>query len=146
MSDAGIDIREMAAEDLEGIFKIEREASGDKRAATFAPVPESCIGGEIDSSVVAEEDGRIVGFILGRTIRSPIGLSDIAWIEFIGIHPDYQRRGIGSRMVESWKELCRKKGIKKVHIMVSGRDTWMQSFFEAQGFTRGNLVDLQAEL
>ena len=146
MSKAGVNIREMSAEDLEGILRIEREARGDKRASTFAPVPESCIGGEIDSSVVAEEDDQIVGFILGRTIRSPIGLSDIAWIEFIGIHPDYQRRGIGRKMVETWKEHCRQKGIKRVHIMLNGSDEWMQAFFEAQGFTRGELVDFQAEI
>jgi len=146
LSKAGMNIREMSAEDLEGIFRIERESTGNKRASTFAPVPESCIGGEIDSSVVAEEDDHLVGFILGRTIRSPIGLNDIAWIEFIGIHPDYQRRGIGRKMLENWKELCRKKGITRVHIMLSERDKWMQSFFESQGFSRGDLVDYQARL
>ena len=141
-----ISIRGMSEEDLEGILYIEREARGSNRAATYAPVPDSCIGGEVDNSIVAEDDGRIVGFVLGRIVRSPVELSDVAWIELIGILPGYQRRGIGRRMVEAWKDRCSHKGIKKVHIMINWRDWWMLSFFESLGFSRGDLVDFQAEL
>lgn len=141
-----INIREMSAEDLEGILDIERESRGSSRAATYAPVPDSCIGGEVDNSIVAEDDGRIVGFVLGRVVRSPIELGDVAWIELIGVSPGYQRRGIGRRMVEAWKDHCSRKGIKKVHIMINWRDWWMLSFFESMGFSRGDLVDFQAEL
>lgn len=141
-----INIREMSAEDLEGILDIERESRGSSRAATYAPVPDSCIGGEVDNSIVAEDGGRIVGFVLGRVVHSPIELGDVAWIELIGISPGYQRRGIGRRMVEAWKDRCSQKGIKKVHIMINWRDWWMLSFFESLGFSRGDLVDFQAEI
>lgn len=141
-----VKIREMGAEDLEGILEIERVTKGDKRSATYAPVPDSCIGGEIGASVVAEVKDKIVGFVLGRVVGSPIELRNIAWIELIGIHPDYQRQGIGRKMVEAWKEHCRKKGIRKVHIMLNWRDWRMLSFFESLGFSRGDLTDFQAEL
>ena len=146
MADTSIDIREMSEEDVEGILDIEREVKEGNRAVTYAPVPDSCVGGEISNSVVAEENGRIIGFVLGRIVRSPVELSDVAWIELIGIHPEYQSRGIGKRMVEVWKDRCRAKGIKKVHIMINWRDWWIQSFFESLGFSRGDLVDFQAEL
>lgn len=141
-----VNIREMSVEDVEGILDIEREVRGSNRAVTYAPVPDSCIGGEVDNSIVAEENGRIVGFVLGRVVRSPVELSDIAWIELIGVLPGYHRRGIGKRMVEAWKDRCRQKGIRKVHIMINWRDWWMLSFFESLGFSRGDLVDFLAEL
>lgn len=141
-----VKIREMGAEDLEGILEIERATKGDKRAATYAPVPDSCIGGEIGTSVVAEVKDKIVGFVLGRVVGSPNELRNVAWIELIGIHPDYQHGGIGRKMVEVWKERCRKKGIRKVHIMLNWRDWRMLSFFESLGFSRGDLTDFQAEL
>jgi N-acetylglutamate synthase-like GNAT family acetyltransferase len=141
-----VKIREMGAEDVEGILDIERVSKGDRRAATYAPVPDSCIGGELDASVVAEAKGKIVGFMLGRVVGSPTELRDVAWIELIGILPEYQHQGIGRKMVEAWKERCRKKGIKKVHIMINWRDWWMLSFFESLGFSRGDLTDFQAEL
>jgi N-acetylglutamate synthase-like GNAT family acetyltransferase len=95
---------------------------------------------------VAEAKGKIVGFVLGRVVGSPTELHDVAWIELIGILPEFQHQGIGRKMVEAWKERCRKKGIKKVHIMINWRDWWMLSFFESLGFSRGDLTDFQAEL
>jgi N-acetylglutamate synthase-like GNAT family acetyltransferase len=141
-----VKIREMRVEDLEGVLAIERETKEDSRAVTYAPVPDSCIGGEMDASVVAEVGDKTVGFVLGRVVGSPTELRDVAWIELIGILPEYQHKGIGRKMGEAWKERCRKKGIKKVHVMVNWRDWWMLSFFESLGFCRGDLTDLQAEL
>jgi N-acetylglutamate synthase-like GNAT family acetyltransferase len=146
MSDKTIDIHKMDAEDVAGILEIERAAKGKHRATTYAPMPDSSIGGEIEYSVVAQDGGRIVGFVLARAARSPSGSSDVAWIEFVGIHPDYQGRGIGKKLIEGWKNLCRGKGVKKVHIMLNWRDWWMQSFFESLGFSRGELVDFQADI
>lgn len=141
-----VKIREMRPEDVEGILEIERVTKGDKRAATYAPVPDSCIGGELGSSVVAEAKDKIVGFVLGRVVGSPTELRDVAWIELIGILPGYQHQGVGRKMVEAWKERCRKRGIKKVHVMINWRDWWMLSFFESLGFCRGDLIDFQAEI
>ncbi len=141
-----VKIREMRVEDLAGVLAIERETKEDSRAVTYAPVPDSCIGGEMDASVVAEAGDKIVGFVLGRVVGSPTELRNVAWIELIGILPEYQHKGIGRKMVETWKERCHKKGIKKVHVMVNWRDWWMLSFFESQGFSRGDLTDMQAEL
>ena len=141
-----IKIREMKVEDREGVLDIERETKGDSRAATYAPVPDSCIGGEMDASIVAEVGDKIVGFVLGRVVRSPTELRSVVWIELIGILPEYQHKGVGRKMVEAWKERCRKKGINKVHVMVNWRDWWMLSFFQSLGFSRGELTDLQAEL
>ncbi len=146
MGDDTIIIREMNEEDVEGILEIERVSKGRHRATTYAPVPDSSIGGEIDNSRVAEDAGRVIGFVLARAVRSPAESGEIAWIEFIGIHPDRQGQGIGTKLVEAWRDRCRQKGIKKVHMMLNWRDWWMQSFFESLGFSRGELVDFQADL
>ena len=146
MSKGKVKVREMGEEDVTGILEIERESKGPTRAATYAPVPDSCIGGEVNNSVVAEDGGRIVGFVLGRIVHSPVELRGVAWIELIGVLPSYQRQGIGRKMVQAWMDRCREKGIKKVHVTISWRDWWMLSFFEALGFARGDLVDFQAEL
>jgi len=141
-----VKFREMRVEDVEGILEIERATKGASRAPTYAPVPDSCIGGEVSSSVVAEADDKIIGFVLGRVVGSPTELRNVAWIELIGILPEYQNLSIGKKMVEVWKERCRKRGIKKVHIMINWRDWWMLSFFESLRFSRGDLIDFQAEL
>jgi ribosomal protein S18 acetylase RimI-like enzyme len=146
MGDQTMTIREMNEEDVEGVLEIERVSKGRHRAPTYAPAPDSSIGGEVENSVVAEDAGRIVGFVLARVVREPALPSNVAWIEFIGIHPDYQGQGLGKRLVEAWRDQCGRKGVKKAHIMLSWRDWWMQSFFESLGFYRGELVDFQADV
>jgi ribosomal protein S18 acetylase RimI-like enzyme len=53
---------------------------------------------------VAVEDGRIVGFVLAITRQTPLFLQglepDKAWITAFGVHPDYQRQGIGRALFE----------------------------------------------
>ena len=139
-------IREMSGEDVEGILDIERKVSGNQRAATYAPVPDSCIGGEVENSVVAEVNDQIIGFLLGRIARSPIQLRDIAWIELIGILPEYHKQGIGKQLIAAWVEHCRKKGIAKVHVMLNSRDQMMQPFFKSLGFSQGNLINFEMDI
>ncbi len=54
--------------------------------------------------VVGIEDEHVVGFILMLTRQVPLFLQglepDNAWITAFGVHPDYQRRGIGTALFE----------------------------------------------
>ena len=43
----------------------------------------------------AVDGGRLIGFISGE----PRPADGFAWISTIGVHPDYRRRGIGSRLL-----------------------------------------------
>lgn len=40
-------------------------------------------------------DGRLVGFVMGE----PRPAENFAWIATLGVHPDYQRRGIASQLL-----------------------------------------------
>ncbi len=53
---------------------------------------------------VAVVDGRVVGFVLALTRQVPLFLQglepDKAWITAFGVHPDYQRHGIGQAIFQ----------------------------------------------
>lgn len=53
---------------------------------------------------VAVVDGRVVGFVLALTRQVPLFLQglepDKAWITAFGVHPDYQRQGIGRSLFQ----------------------------------------------
>jgi mycothiol synthase len=69
---------------------------------------------------VAVEDGHVVGFVLALTRQVPLFLQglepDNAWITAFGVHPGYQRRGIGSALVQHILEKLRAQGRKFVDI------------------------------
>ncbi len=69
---------------------------------------------------VAVEDGRVVGFVLALTRQVPLFLQglepDKAWITAFGVHPDDQRRGIGTAMFQHIVEKLRAAGRKTIDI------------------------------
>ena len=73
---------------------------------------QSCI------SLVAEQDGEIVGHIM----FSPVTLSDHTDLKIMGlapmaVAPKHQRKGIGSELVEVGLEQCKKQGYGAVVVL-----------------------------
>ena len=54
--------------------------------------------------------GRLVGFISGE----PRLGTGIAWVSTVGVHPDYQRHGIGSRLLAECEARLRQTCLKLV--------------------------------
>lgn len=83
--------------------------------------PETCF--------VAEHDGKISGVIMaGNDGRR-------GFIYHTAVHPDYHRQGIGSALVSAALEALQTLGITKVALVVFGRNTDGNAFWEKQGFT-----------
>ena len=49
--------------------------------------------------LVAEADGRIVGYALTHVVEWMHGAEKMAWIEHIGVYPDCRRQGVALRLV-----------------------------------------------
>ena len=139
-------IRQITEDDIEGVLAIDRGITGGDRALTYASAPNSYVGGELGVSVVAEADGRVVGFLLGQITDSPFGRSDTALLLLMGVDPGYRRRSIGSRLVQAFEECCRQKGVRSVHVMVSWQDWWLLSFIKSQGFSLGEIAEFMKTL
>ncbi|MDZ7371808.1 MAG: N-acetyltransferase [candidate division KSB1 bacterium] len=78
----------------------------------------------IRSFVVAEADGKIVG-----CASLAVVWSDIGEIRSIAVHPDYQHRGYGRRMVEVLLNEARLLALPRVFCL-----TYKPEFFKKLGF------------
>jgi len=65
---------------------------------------------ETNFAYVAEEGKAILGTTKGR-IFGKSGLARLGWI---GVHPDYQRKGIGKALLKRVIKYCRDKGCHKL--------------------------------
>ena len=133
-------VRKITEDDIEDVLAIDRGITGNDRALTYASAPNSYVGGELGVSVVAEVDGKVVGFLLGQITDSPFGRSDTALMLLMGVDPGYRRRSIGSRLVKAFEGCCREKGVNSVHVMVSWQDWWLLSFIKSMGFSLGEIA------
>ena len=153
MSEDGIEIREFRAGDLDAVvafslrawapvFDSIREVLGEEiflrlhpdwRAGQAEAVRSSCLSEERDV-FVALADGRPVGFAAVALNAFHEGMG---WIDLIGVDPDYQRRGIASRLTEHASEHMLRCGMD-IAVVETGGDPGhapARAAYEAAGFT-----------
>lgn len=125
-----VDIRPEKESDIEAIDEVLRRSFPDATEAKLVKALRE--GGFVRVSLVAEERGRVIGHILfselaivtsqGRTL----GLS----LAPLAVHPDFQRQGIGARLVEKGLATCREQGYPFA-IVVGNRDYYPRFGFSA---------------
>jgi ribosomal protein S18 acetylase RimI-like enzyme len=133
-----VNIRNMTERDIEVILAIDHKITGKNRAFTYDFSP---LGGELTMSVVAEAEGKIVGFLLGQTATSSYDATDIALVQNIGVDPAYLHHRIGTMLMQAFVELCKKRGLDSVHAMVRSQDRQLIPFLRSLEFTDGKLVE-----
>jgi putative acetyltransferase len=110
-------IREERSEDRAAVHEVNRQAFPTPAEADLVDALRGAARPWI--SLVAEAGGRVVGHILFTSVRvvgeagerAALGLAPMA------VHPDYQNRGIGSRLVRAGLEACRAQGHPVVFVL-----------------------------
>ncbi len=141
-----VKLREMNEDDIEEVLAIDRRITGYDRSATYASVPRSFLGGQLNMSVVAEADERVVGFVFGQMVKLPYEQLDIALLQTMGVDPDYRHLRVGQRLMQEFMECCKKQGLDSVRVIISAHDKKMLSFLDSLKFARGEVVEFVKRL
>ncbi|MCX7886365.1 MAG: GNAT family N-acetyltransferase [Verrucomicrobiae bacterium] len=83
-----------------------------------------------DGILVAEEDGRIVGYITTRLDHE----TKLGWIPNLAVEPEYQGRGIGRRLIEAALEMFRQRGMTHAKIETLEQNPVGQTLYPKCGF------------
>jgi GNAT superfamily N-acetyltransferase len=84
---------------------------------------------------VAEEDGRIVGELLGHLLRLPSRDGLELLLYSIGVRASHRRRGVGRALVEEMLRWMRAEGVREVWVLADNPGA--EEFYAACGFRRG---------
>ncbi len=99
------------------------------------------------ASLVAELDGRVVGFLFGRAGELEFGLpGTVAWIEIVGVHPAYRQRGVAAQLMASFTRSAEDHDIDRIFTIVDSENGEMQQFFAKQGFTQGRMLHFEKDV
>lgn len=138
-----IKLREMTEEDLPKIKGIDRALIGSERALSWPLRVEAhwWVYRPL-LNFVAEVDGEVVGFLLGDIRGAEYGTDISGWIDMMGVAPEYQRRGIARRLVDTFCEECQRNEVK-TRVVIREDDQHLVVFWASVGFQRGKLVSYE---
>jgi ribosomal protein S18 acetylase RimI-like enzyme len=142
-----IEIRGIKESDLGAIVEIEEKNLGIKRERYWKRELKKNKEGRFLGSCVAEIGGKVIGFILGDIGSREFGMPEnMGWIHTIGVHPDYQNKGVARALFDDYKKRFLKLDVDTVYTIVSLSDIMQLPFFEKIGFRPGNRIYLEIDL
>lgn len=143
MALADVKIRPVDYRDVEDIVKIEKLTLGKVRPDYWTMKIELSEQRSPMSSLVAEVEGKVVGFIIGDASGWEYGVPEhVGWIDTIGVHPDYRRRGIATLLFQELVKNLQKIGVDTIYTFVEWRSWDLLRFFARMGFEKGEMIHL----
>jgi len=148
MSRTTVHVRAVESSDLDAIVRIDEKLSGQTRKEYWRQRLEIAALRPPWMSLVAETDGRLVGFLFGWVSETEFGMTrPTGWVDLIGVDPPYRGRGVGhaltERFVQSGREL---RAIEKVATLIDLGQADVREFFVRLGFHHGPLIQMEREV
>jgi len=141
-------IRPLTIGDLDAVLEIDLKVLGKLRRDFWKERVELVNTRYPFSCLVAELEGKVVGFIVGEVSGWEFGVPDtVGWISTIGVDPSYQHQGVAKDLGEEFIKNLRTIGVSMVYTLVNWNDWDLLKFFRAMGFTRGgDMINLKLKI
>jgi ribosomal protein S18 acetylase RimI-like enzyme len=149
MKETTIKIRLMKAEDFDAVVGIDGKVLKTSRPEYYEMKFEKLFKSKdyLPVSLVAEEDGKVVGFVMGEIYMGEYGIfQEEATLDTIGVDLDYQHKGIGEQLINEFMDHLRKVGVQKINTLVAWNDSKLIHFFSANQFGPSKTINLERNL
>ncbi len=137
-----VKIRRMVRSDIHEVLILDRITRGSTRGIIkYEDIASVNPGTPPDLSFVAEIDGRLVGFSINRSMYLMVPLTEVCIIHAILVHPDYQKHGIGGKLIQALLKHCQTEGIGTVRALIPKGNKELRLLFERRGFQRSRVAN-----
>ena len=120
-------IRTMESKDIKDIAELEKVCFSD-------PWSENSIASELENRLsywlVAEEDGRVVGYVGSQSVLDGADVMNLA------VSPEFRRQGIGEALVKALVAHLQQKGIIALMLEVRVSNTPAIALYQSLGFVQ----------
>lgn len=146
-----IKIRLMDNQDLHDVVRIDEQVLKVSRREYYEQKFELLFksGEYLPTSFIAQdENDTVVGFIMGKLYIGEYGISaEGASIDAIGVDPEYQRRGIGKKLMDEFIHHLKQLGVEKINTLVDRNNNQMMNYFGANRFSPSKtLINLERSI
>jgi len=136
-------VRPLQPGDVEAVLAIERDNTGNEARRLFLKeTAEWHLKGQGKDLValVAEDQGRVVGFVLGRVSGPEFGSHEnLGWVSVVGVDKGQRGKGTGTLLGQGLFAEFKKRGVKRVRTMVDATDEALLNYFRSLGMLESRI-------
>ena len=141
-----VQIRKLQKNDADEISRIYGAITMKPVDPDFKRVVEEHAQRADQACFVAEQDGKVVGFMISYILTAGFGMPKSAWIATLGVDTNCMGQGIGASLAEEILKYYKAQGVENVYTSVRWDSTDLLSFFKTLGFDRSNFINLRKVL
>ena len=135
-------VRRMRTQDAEAVLRIDEKITGTPHEAQWESRIIERVSNNPLGCLVAEAQGKVVGFIFGDIRGWEFAIPKSGWIEIVGVDPEFQGKGVARALIEKLHLYFTNHNVMRVMTMVNWNDGGLVSFFRALGFERSDFIVL----
>lgn len=131
-----VPVRDLREGDLAAVVKIDRASTGRNRQEYYAAKVKAAITEQkLRTSLVAEVDGRVVGFLLARLFYGEFGHAEpTAVIDSVGVDPSFRKRHVGQALLRQLTMNLTALHVERVETQVDWDQFDLLAFLARNGF------------
>lgn len=141
MRETLVDIRPMEIDDLSSVYHLGEQLFTSQEFPILYRTWDAFevtdhFSSDAEYCLVAEVDGKIIGFALATTIeKEGTAWKKYGYLSWIGVHDDYQRIGLGRRLYRRLEQKLRKSGARMIIADTEADNHDALKFFNSIGFS-----------
>lgn len=139
-----LSVRRMMRNDIDTVLALDRKIGSGQSTISYRDLVVTDPGGPLDFSFVCEYRTAVVGFILARLEYLGIPLIGTCVIDGIAVDPDYQKHGIGSKLVSNVMDRCYAESVPRARALIDEDDTDLARMFLRLNFKPSKIINYDA--
>jgi ribosomal protein S18 acetylase RimI-like enzyme len=130
-------IREFKTADYKQVFSLWKKSGLDIGRSDTLESLHKQMERDADLFLVAEENGCIMGVVLGRWEGRR------GWINRLAVAPEQRHKKLGSLLVSEVEKRLKAKGCEKVNLLIEADNSGVQEFYKKIGYNRDDLIFME---
>ena len=141
-------IRPVEANDLDQVIALDERVTGISKRDYINDLFERYRTRRPDQRFfyVAENAGRVSGFVIGEIRAWEFGSEPCGWVFAISVDPDLREDGVGAALLDRISARFREAGVTRLRTMISRNNHLLMSFFRSRGMMAGPYLQLEKDL
>ena len=134
-----VEIREMELRDVAEVFELgQRLFTAEEWPSLYRSWDDhelaQLFSAEAETCLVAEADGKLVGFALGRVLEKPRSAWRYGWLLWLGVDRRFKRSGVATRLVNQLKGLFIERDARIMLVDTAAKNHGALAFFRRNHF------------